>query len=273
MPVTICVAGATGATGRAVAEGVLRAPDLVLYSSVARSAAGLDLGEAWGQQGIGVPVFGQVVDALDGVDVLVDYTSYASIRTHVDQALERGVHVVVGSSGLCAEDLSEIDRAAREHNVGVFAAGNFSITATLAQAAALMVARHLETWEIVDYASSRKPDSPSGTSRELAERLAEVRRPVYELPVELTGGSVEARGTTVAGTQIHSVRLPSYDLATEIIFGLPDERLVIRHVSNPGPEQFVAGTLLAIRAVTGFIGVERGMDALIAARDTGEKLT
>ena len=82
MPVTICVAGATGATGRAVAEGVLRAPDLVLYSSVARSAAGLDLGEAWGQQGIGVPVFGQVVDALDGVDVLVDYTSYASIRTH-----------------------------------------------------------------------------------------------------------------------------------------------------------------------------------------------
>lgn len=259
----VCVAGATGYTGRAVAEAVLAAPDLDLRAAVGRSAAGRDLGEAWGGAALGIPVHGRVADALGDVDVLVDYTSYASIRAHADEAVAQGVHLVVGSSGLTAEDLKELDAAARARGVGVFAAGNFAMSAILLQAAALLVAKHVPTWEIVDYASAAKPDAPSGTARELAERLAEVRRPVYERPVSETGGSVEARGTTVAGTQIHSVRLPSFELATEIVFGLPDERLVITQHSNPSPRQYVAGTLLAIREVGSFTGVVRGMDSLL----------
>jgi 4-hydroxy-tetrahydrodipicolinate reductase len=81
--------------------------------------------------------------------------------------------VVVGSSGLTASDLAEIDSAARERSVGVVASGNFSVTAAMCQAAALLAARHLPHWEVIDYASEAKPDVPSGTARELAERLAE----------------------------------------------------------------------------------------------------
>jgi 4-hydroxy-tetrahydrodipicolinate reductase len=68
----------------------------------------------------------------------------------------------------------------------------------------------------------------------------------------------------VAGSQIHSVRLPSFVVSTEIVFGAPGERLVLRHDPNESPEPYVAGTLYAIRAVLGRVGLTRGLDALLA---------
>jgi 4-hydroxy-tetrahydrodipicolinate reductase len=260
---TVCVAGATGWTGRPVAEAVLAAPDLTLRAAVARAAAGRDLGEAWGVDALGVVVSGEVADALDGIDVLVDYTSHTAARRHTLAAVERGVHVVVGSSGLSADDYADIDTAARAAGVGVVAAGNFSLTAAMAQAAAMLVAPHLPHREIVDYASAGKPDAPSGTARELAERLGAVAVPIVEVPVERTAGRPEARGATIAGTQVHSVRLPSFVVSTEVVFALPDERLVIRHDAGGTPAPYVAGTLLAVRAAPHRVGLVRGLDTLL----------
>jgi 4-hydroxy-tetrahydrodipicolinate reductase len=169
----------------------------------------------------------------------------------------------VGSSGLSGGDYAEIDAAARERGVGVVAAGNFSLTAAMAQAAALLAARHLPHWEIIDYASATKPDVPSGTARELAERLAEVRRPTLGRALEETDGPREARGATVGGAQVHSVRLPSFVVSTEVVFALPDERLSIRHDAGGSPTPYVAGTLLAARAAPGRVGLTRGLDALL----------
>jgi 4-hydroxy-tetrahydrodipicolinate reductase len=112
-----------------------------------------------------------VHDALEGVDVLVDYTSAAAVKPNTLEAIERRVAVVIGSSVTSAADFEEIDAAARARGVGVVASGNFSITAAMCQAAALLAARHPAHWKIIDYASATKPDVPSGTSRELAERL------------------------------------------------------------------------------------------------------
>jgi 4-hydroxy-tetrahydrodipicolinate reductase len=263
MPISVCVAGATGWTGQAVAEAIRDATDLELRSAVSRSAAGRDLGEVWGGAAMGVPVYSQAVEALAGVDVLVDYTSHDAVRANTLSAIEHGVHVVIGSSGLTADDFADIDRAARNAGVGVFAAGNFSLTATLAAMTAMLAAKHLPSWEIIDYAEEGKPDAPSGTSRELAERLAEIARPVVQRPVAETAGPIEARGATVAGTQIHSIRLPGFTLSTEIVFGLPDERLVIRHDSGTSPSPYVAGTLLAVRAVPRLTGLVRGLSALL----------
>jgi len=263
MPTTVCIAGATGWTGRPIAEAVLAADDLVLRSAVSRSAAGLDLGLAWDGDPLDVPVFGTVAEALEGVDVLVDYTSDEAVLSNTLAALERGVAVVIGTSGLDAEDFAQIDRAAGEAGVGVVAAGNFSLTAAMAQAAALLVARHLPYREVIDYASAGKPDAPSGTARELAERLAQVRANTVDVMPAETRGAVEARGTTVAGTQVHSLRLPSFVLSTEVLFALPDERLSIRHDAGNTPVPYVGGTLLAVRAVSGRRGLTRGLDNLL----------
>jgi 4-hydroxy-tetrahydrodipicolinate reductase len=261
--IQVCIAGATGWTGRALVPAVLDAPDLQLCSAVSRSAAGRDLGEALGGDALGVPVHGAVAEALDGVDVLVDYTSATAVKANVMAAIEAGVAVVVGSSGLTADDFAEIGAAARERSVGVVAAGNFSLTAAMCQAGALLAARHLPQWEVIDHASATKPDAPSGTARELAERLGEVRRPEVARPIADLVGPREARGATVGGAQVHSVRLPSFVVSTEVVFGLPDERLTIRHDAGGTPAPYVAGTLIAMRRAPALVGLVRGLDTLL----------
>ena len=265
--VTVCIAGATGWTGRALVRAVLEAPDLALGSAVSRSAAGRDLGEALGGEPLGVTVHASVGEALDGIDVLIDYTSATAVKTNTMAAIDAGVHVVIGSSGLTAADFGEIDSAARERSVGVVASGNFSLTAAMCQAAALLAARHLPQWEVIDYADATKPDVPSGTARELAERLGEVRTPAIGRPLDRLHGPREARGAGIAGTQIHSVRLPSFVVSTEVVFGLPDERLTIRHDAGGTPEPYVAGTLLAVRKAAGLVGLTRGLDTLLLGPD------
>ena len=254
----VCIAGATGWTGSALVPAVAEADDLVLRCAVSRSLAGGELR--------GAPVYGSVVEALDGagdVDVLIDYTSHEVVKAHTLAALERGVSVVIGTSGLTAGDYEEIAAVAGERGLGVVAAGNFSVTAALAQAAALLAARHVPHWEIVDYASATKPDAPSGTARELAERLGEVRPPELAIPVDETAGERAARGATIGATQVHSVRLPGFTVSTEVVFALPDERLSIRHEAGSSAEPYVSGTLLAVRAVPGVRGLVRGLDTLL----------
>jgi 4-hydroxy-tetrahydrodipicolinate reductase len=248
----VCIAGATGWTGSALVEAVAAADDLTLRSAVSRSAAGSEVG--------GALVHAAVADALDGVDVLVDYTAHDAVKGHALTAIERGVAVVIGTSGLTAADFAEIDAAARERRVGVISAGNFSLTAAMMQAAALLAARHLPHWEVIDYASAGKADAPSGTARELAERLGQA---AVERPVEDTHGAREARGANIGGTQVHSLRLPSFTVSTEVVFALPDERLSIRHDAGSSAAPYVAGTLLAVRAAPGRVGLTRGLDTLL----------
>ncbi len=90
-------------------------------------------------------------------------------------------------------------------------------------------------------------------------------RPSLERPIEQTHGAPEARGATIAGTQVHSVRLPGYVLAFETIFGLPDERLTIRHDAGAGAEPYIGGTLLAAQRVMAITGLVRGLDRLLFA--------
>ncbi len=261
--IAVCVAGATGWTGRAVAQAVLAADDLTLVGAVARRSTGQDLGVVLGGEPVGVLVSTGLADGLAAAHVLVDYTAPEAVKAHALAAVERGVHVVIGTSGLSAEDYADIDAAARAAGVGVVAAGNFSVTAAMAQAAALLAARFLPQREVIDYASETKPDAPSGTARELAERLAGVSTHPLVVPVAETVGHPEARGAEVAGTQVHSLRLPSFVVSTEVVFAAPDERLSIRHDAGGSPAPYVAGTLLAVRAAPGLVGLVRGLDTLL----------
>jgi 4-hydroxy-tetrahydrodipicolinate reductase len=248
--IRVCVAGVTGWTGSAVAEAVEEAGDLELVAGVSRSDP---------------QSFSSVAEALDAVpaDVLVDYTHAEAVKANVLAALERGIGAVVGSSGLSASDYEEIDALARERRIGVIAAGNFSLTAALVLRFAVEAARHLPAWEVIDYASLDKPDAPSGTARELAERLDGVGTPAVGVPVDETHGAREARGATVGRTQVHSLRLPSFTVSTEAVFAAAGERLAIRHDAGESAAPYVAGTLTAVRALPGRVGVTRGLDRLL----------
>jgi 4-hydroxy-tetrahydrodipicolinate reductase len=262
--INVCFAGVTGWAAPPIVTAIERSDDLVLTSGVSRSAAGQSLATATGLESTGT-VYATVAEALQAaaVTVLVDFTSASAVKDNVWTAVEAGVHVVVGASGLTAADYEELDRLALARGVGVIAAGNFSIMAAVLRRAAAMAAEHLHHWEIIDYASDGKPDVPSGTSGELAETLASIRRPRATVAPSDLHGPAEARGAEVAGTRIHSVRLPSFVVSTEIVFGGPGERLIMRHDPGLSPDPYVAGTLLAIRKVADVPGVRRSLDALL----------
>ena len=173
----VLIAGVTGWTGAPLAKAVEAADDLELAGGIARSGAD----------------YASVEEALaaTSADVVVDYTSAAAVRANVDAALAGGAHVVVGSSGLSEADFAEIDAAARAAGRGVIAAGNFSLLAASLLHAATVAARHVSHWEVIDYASAGKKDAPSGTSRELAERLGAAEPAAHDADLI---GPPEARG-------------------------------------------------------------------------------
>jgi 4-hydroxy-tetrahydrodipicolinate reductase len=171
--------------------------------------------------------------------------------------------VVVGTSGLSEHDYREIDAVAKEVERGVLAVGNFALTAILLQKFAEMAAKYVPHWEIIDYAHADKKDAPSGTARQLASRLAQVRESRLDIPLEETQGPKESRGVRLQGSQVHSVRLPGYVISVEVLFGMPDQRLSLRHDSGTSAEPYVEGALLAIRKVGSFSGLRRGLDSVM----------
>ena len=264
MGIRICLAGASGHVGMELARAILDAPDLELVGAVGKRAAGLSLGEILNDRRMTLTVQGSLAGALAGAaaDVVIDYTRPDTVKQHVQQAVKAGCHAVIGTSGLNDAEYAEIDRLAVACGVGVFAAGNFSITAALLQEFSLRVARHMPHWEILDYAGDTKPDAPSGTARELAYQLGRVATPSWAVPVAATQGLKESRGATLNGSQLHSIRVPGFYSAAQAIFGATGERIELRHEST-SYRPYVAGTLLAVRKVQGFKGLKRGMASLL----------
>jgi len=235
-----------------------------LVAAISRSNAGKTLDEAIGIAGLTTPIFGTVEEALKtGPDVFVEYTKPDVAKFHVISALKSGARVVVGTSGLSNADYAEIDQVAKEVKRGVLAVGNFALTVVLLQKFAEMAAKYIPHWEIIDYAHSDKKDAPSGTARELANRLSNIQEAKLEVPLDKIDGLKESRGARLQGTQVHSIRLPGYVISIDAIFGMPGQKLILRHESGSSAEPYVDGALLAIREVGQLVGVQRGLDSVM----------
>ncbi|MDA0705021.1 MAG: 4-hydroxy-tetrahydrodipicolinate reductase [Proteobacteria bacterium] len=262
-PLKVCLSGATGGVGRCLARAILAHDEFILDSAVARAAAGRDLGEAIGQEPCGVVVTDDLGAALDRKpDVVIDYTHPSVRMANVMAAVERKVPMVIGTTGFSSPEFEEIDHAARTAGIGL-ATGNFSLTAALLQHFAVMAAAHLPHYTVLEYCKAEKPDVPSGTAREVAELMAEVRKPDYALSAGDHIGYTDSLGAEIDGVRVHAVRLPGYSAGVEVLFGLKGERLALRHEMGTDESIFVEGSLLAAQKVQGFQGLVRGLDKLI----------
>jgi 4-hydroxy-tetrahydrodipicolinate reductase len=165
-------------------------------------------------------------DAIDGADVVVDFTTPDAAPGNVREALAAGVHAVVGTTGYDLEEL----RAAAEEADGAryFVAPNFAIGAVLMMQLSRQVAPHMPQCEIIELHHERKLDAPSGTAKRTADLIREA------------GGEVH--------DPIHSVRLPGLVAHQEVIFGGEGQTLSIRHDSTDR-RSFMPGVLLAVRRV------------------------
>jgi 4-hydroxy-tetrahydrodipicolinate reductase len=265
MSIRVCLAGATGWAGSALARGIAQTDDLSLQAAVSRTHAGKVLGDVLAEPRLKCPIYATAQEALKShpCDVFFDYTRPEVAKANSLAALQHGAHVVIGTSGLTDADYADLALAAEQNHLGLLAVGNFAITVVLLQKFAEMAARLIPQWEIIDYAHDDKKDAPSGTARELSARLSKIRPSELTVPLEHTQGIVETRGARINGSQVHSVRLPGYTISVEILFGLPGQTLSLRHDSGSSAQPYVGGGLLAIRKVGDFVGLRRGLDSVL----------
>lgn len=241
--VRVIVAGATGKTGGAVTRALLQAPDVAVVGAVARRAAGRDLGEALGLGPAGVTVSEDLEGALAAApaDALVDFTAPEVAARHLLMALDRGLHAVVGTTGLREDVLREADRRARKRGLAAVVVPNFSLGALLLFRLAREAARVLGRAELVELHHASKVDAPSGTALRLADLVA--------------------RTQGVDAIPIHSVRLPGFVAHHELIFGSDGETLTIRH-DTVSRDAFAPGVLLALRRLGSFRGLVTDIEQL-----------
>jgi 4-hydroxy-tetrahydrodipicolinate reductase len=264
MKIRVCLAGATGWAGSALARAIAQSNDIELVSAVSRSHAGQTLGDVLAEPRLTCSVYATAEEALaERCDVFFEFTKPDVAKSNVLTALQHGAHVVIGTSGLTDVDYEEIAAAAEKAGRGVLAVGNFALTVVLLQKFAEIAAKFIPQWEIIDYAHDGKKDAPSGTVRELAYRLSTIGESELTVRLEETQGVKETRGARMTGSQVHSIRLPGYTISAEVIFGMPDQQLTIRHDSGSSAQPYVDGALLAIRKVSTFTGLRRGLDSVL----------
>ncbi|MFT3893895.1 MAG: 4-hydroxy-tetrahydrodipicolinate reductase [Anaerolineales bacterium] len=264
MTIRVCLAGATGWAGSAVARAIAKQSDMMLVSAISRTHAGKSLGDVLAVD-LPCPIYATAQEAMatHPCDVFFEFTKPDVAKANVLTALQHEAHVVIGTSGLTDSDYAEIASVSEQVQRGVLAVGNFALTVVLLQKFAEIAAKFIPQWEIIDYAHDDKKDAPSGTARELAYQLSKIRPSELTVPLDQVQGVVETRGASMTGSQVHSVRLPGYNISAEIIFGMPDQKLTIRHDSGSSAQPYVDGSLLAIRKVGSFVGLRRGLDSVL----------
>ncbi len=224
--IRVVVSGAAGRMGRTVCDAVEAADDMELAGR-ADPALGTSLQEA--------------LEAAHP-DVVVDFSIPDTVFDNAALCLDGGVHVVVGTTGMAADQIEQLGQRAREHDANCLIAPNFAIGAVLMMEAAKLAARHMPACEIVELHHDQKLDAPSGTAKRTAELIAAER-----------GGPEPT---------IHSVRLPGLVAHQEVIFGGLGQTLTIRHDSI-ARESFMPGVLLAVRKVGDLDGLVVGLENLL----------
>lgn len=255
------VFGAAGRMGSTVCAAVRDDPELELVAAIDPRFTG-------GADGLGVPASDDPeLLVREDAEVVVDFTEPGAAAANIRFCLERGIHCVVGTTGLDEAELEGIRSKAAGGAANVFVAPNFSIGAVLLMQFAKQAARYLGSCEIVELHHNAKLDAPSGTALKTAREIAEVwqahGRPPGGEPAPAEEEKVPgARGADVDGVHVHAVRLQGLVAHQEAVFGGVGQALTIRHDSLDR-SSFMPGVLTAVKAVAGRPGLTVGLEHLL----------
>ncbi|MEY3043930.1 MAG: 4-hydroxy-tetrahydrodipicolinate reductase [Pseudomonadota bacterium] len=242
--IRVLVNGAKGRMGQEVVKAVTAAADLELVDQT-------DLGD---------DLIARI--KASQAQAVVDFTTAAVAFKNTCKILEAGVHPVVGTSGLLAEQVAELQQLAKDKDIGGLIAPNFAIGAVLLMKYAQDAAKYLPDVEVIELHHNRKADAPSGTAVKTAQLIAEARQEIPKALVEEKELFEGARGSEVHGVRVHSLRLPGLVAHQEVIFGGTGETLTIRHDSIHR-ESFMPGVCLACRKVIGTQQLFYGLEHLL----------
>lgn len=259
----VLINGSDGRMGSEVVKAVHADADLEVVGGVSITHVGEDVGKAAGIEALGIAIQGDLKTALETAkpDVVVDFTTPLVIYNNVKTCIDAGVNIVVGTTGLTAEQRDELGKLAEAKGTSVFIAPNFSIGAVMMMKISAEVAPYLPDVEIIELHHNNKLDAPSGTAIMTANKIAAARSAAGATPApDKTHESLDgARGAKVDGISIHSVRLPGYIAHQQVLFGGYGELLTIRHDSMDR-KSFMPGVVLAVKKVASRKGLTFGLE-------------
>lgn len=239
----VAVIGAKGRIGSEAVKAVEAAADMELVAALGR---------------------GDKLDALteSGAQVAVELTTPASVMDNLDFCVRHGIHAVVGTTGWTDERLAQLNSwLAASPGTGVLIAPNFSIGAVLTMKFAQLAAPYFESVEVVELHHPHKVDAPSGTATRTAQLIAAARAEAGTAPApdSTTTALDGARGASVDGIPVHSIRLSGLLAHQEVLLGGEGETLTVRHDSLHH-SSFMPGVLLGARRVVTTPGLTFGLE-------------
>jgi len=177
-------------------------------------------------------------EALQGVDVAVEFSTPQTAARNIQQLAAAGVNAAVGSTGWLAH-LPDVQRAVQEGGTGLVWAPNFSVGVNLFLKAVMYTAtlfaqqQEYDAWGWEIHHAAKK-DALSGTLLKLAD---DMRAGGYDRAIELSSNRAGAH----PGTH-------------EIGFDSLADTITLRHTAR-SREGFARGALQAARWVAGKKGV------------------
>jgi 4-hydroxy-tetrahydrodipicolinate reductase len=260
--IKVVVHGASGRMGQEVISAVCQEPELQIVGAVDIKATEKYLSLPDGSR---VPFSQNLESILSScpTDVLVDFSNAQATMPTVRLAAKHGVNMVIGTTGLTADNINEIESLAKANKIGVVVAPNFALGAVLMIHLAKLAAKYFDFAEIIELHHHLKADSPSGTALATAKAMAQAKGKPFSTP---QGKISDSRGGQVEGVAIHSVRLPGLLAHQEVILGGSGQTLSIRH-DTIGRQCYMPGVILAIKEVAKRKGLIYGLDALLGLEE------
>jgi 4-hydroxy-tetrahydrodipicolinate reductase len=260
-PIRVGVNGAAGRMGATVCEAIVADPDLELVAAVDPHHVGIDLNQVARVEPCDLEIgAGQEFFVHADAEVVVDFTTADAARDNLLYLAGKGIHAVVGTSGLSDADLAELREAFTSSNCVI--APNFAIGAVLMMRFAEMAAPYFDSAEIIELHHDQKIDAPSGTAMSTIERMAAASDHWSPDPTQREVIEQARGGEGPAGIRVHSVRMRGLVAHQEVLLGTEGQSLTIRHDSYDRTS-FMPGVVLAVKKVGSMSGVTVGLDALL----------
>lgn len=261
--IRVLVVGACGKMGGEVVRAVTAAEGMAVVAAVDIARQGEDIGCVAGISPLGVHIATDLADAIrrSGAQVMVDFTRPDVIMSNLRTAVPLGVASVVGTTGLSAENLQELQQIAAASQTPIFIAPNFAIGAVLMMQFAQQAVKYFDYAEVIEFHHEKKLDAPSGTALRTAELMHEAAENRLRDEAAPEAGE-ESRGIPIGNIRVHAVRVPGTVASQEVIFGGLGQTLTIRH-DTINRESFMPGVVLAIQKVRDLSGVVIGLEHMM----------
>lgn len=201
--------------------------------------------------------FSALKDYSGEADIIIDFSNHLATKEVTEYAKERGIPLVVASTGQTEEEMQVIAEASKE--IPIFKSANMSVgIAFLAEVSRVAAALFGDAdIEIIEKHHNKKADAPSGTALLIADKIKDVRS---DLEYNLGRSGYGVRNKNELG--IHAVRAGNIVGDHEVIFNCGSQQITLKHEAFDR-KVFADGAISAAEFLVGKTAGQYSMSDLV----------